>query len=221
MMADREGRLEDRPMRIKAQAFPYRESLDCDAMLAWLVKHQFITRYAVGDNRFVQVLKFSEHQHPHVKEPASKIPAPDSTGANPVPAPDKPGADTSAARLTPSSLTADCGLLTADNRVPALKARAAVVVLHESLPNEEWSQWLAMRSKRRWPVDEVTLRKQLDLLQQYETKVQAEMINTAINAGWQGIFAPKGNGNGATRRVHKDAPTTAELEAKEAARAGR
>jgi hypothetical protein len=115
MMADREGRLEDRPLRIKAQAFPYREGLDCDVMLNWLAEHHFITRYSVADQRFIQVLKFGEHQHPHVKEPTSKIPAPDSPGASPVQAPDKHQTDTSAARLTPSSLTPDSGLLTADS----------------------------------------------------------------------------------------------------------
>lgn len=190
MMADREGRLEDRPLRIKAQAFPYRD-VNCDAQLSWLAEHQFITRYIVDGNRFIQVSKFSEHQHPHVKEPVSKIPAPDSPGAQPVPAPDKSGADTSSTRLTPSSLTADSGLRTPDNRGPG-RSRVAVLVLHESLPSEEWEQWLSLRRKRRWPVDDLTLRKQLDLLKSYETAIQRQIINASINAGWQGLFAPKG-----------------------------
>jgi hypothetical protein len=122
MMADREGRLEDRPLRIKAQAFPYREGLDVAPLLQWLHDQGFIQRYTVEKTAYIQVLKFGEHQSPHVKEAPSKIPAPDSPGASTMPAPDKHGASPVLAReipapaaLTPSSLTPDSGLLTADS----------------------------------------------------------------------------------------------------------
>ena len=45
LIADREGRLEDRPIRIKADTFPYREGIDIDAMLTWLHDNGFIIRY--------------------------------------------------------------------------------------------------------------------------------------------------------------------------------
>jgi hypothetical protein len=79
MMADREGRLEDRPLRIKAQAFPYRDGLDVDPMLVWLSEHGFIVRYVVDGNRYIQVCKFSEHQKPHQNEKDSVIPSVPST----------------------------------------------------------------------------------------------------------------------------------------------
>lgn len=112
MMADREGRLEDRPLRIKAQAFPYREGLDVDPVLQWLHDRGFILRYLIDGNGFIQVLKFSEHQSPHIKEAPSKIPAPDKSGASTIPAPEIPAP----AALTPSSLTPDSGLLTPDSK---------------------------------------------------------------------------------------------------------
>lgn len=122
MMADREGRLEDRPLRIKAQAFPYREGLDVEPMLQWLETNDFIVRYRSGNDRYIQVKKFADHQSPHVKEAPSKIPAPDSSGASTVQAPDKHGASPvpdreipALAALTPSSLTPDSGLRTADS----------------------------------------------------------------------------------------------------------
>lgn len=115
LMADREGRLEDRPMRIKAQAFPYREGLDVEPMLAWLAKHGFIQRYQIDGNRFIQVSKFAEHQSPHIKEAVSKIPAPDKPGASPVQASDEEQPKPALAALTPSSLTPDSGLLTPDS----------------------------------------------------------------------------------------------------------
>ena len=74
-----------------------------------------------------------------------------------------------------------------EGAVPAL-------VLHESLPSEEWEQWLGHRRKRKWPCDSVTLAKQLRVLSPYDTPTQREMLNNSIQAGWQGIFPPKGNG---------------------------
>src|SRR5690606_6640904 len=75
-IADREGRLEDRPRRIKAEVLPY-DDCDVDALLDDLQKHGFILRYAVGGDRFIQVLNFTKHQNPHVKETASTIPEPE------------------------------------------------------------------------------------------------------------------------------------------------
>lgn len=75
--ADREGRLEDRPLRICAEVFPYRRAITerrMDAMLQWLHDRKFITRYEVDGDAYIQVLEFKKHQNPHVKEGASKIP---------------------------------------------------------------------------------------------------------------------------------------------------
>lgn len=73
MLADREGRLEDRPKRIKADCLPY-DSCDIDELLWQLHERNFIIRYKVGESRFIQIPKFSDHQHPHANEIVSKIP---------------------------------------------------------------------------------------------------------------------------------------------------
>lgn len=88
MMADREGRLVDRPKRIKGEVFPY-DNCDVDALLDSLQEWGFIVRYEVDGQRFIQVLKFKEHQNPHVKEAPSTIPAPDKHSASTRLAPDK------------------------------------------------------------------------------------------------------------------------------------
>lgn len=75
MLADREGRLEDRPKRIKGELLPY-DAVEVDPLLDELVAFGFIVRYESGGNRYIQVLKFSEHQTPHVRESTSLIPAP-------------------------------------------------------------------------------------------------------------------------------------------------
>jgi hypothetical protein len=74
-LADREGRLEDRPKRIGAFVFPY-EDYDVDALLNQLHEHGFILRYEVDGGKYIQIINFKKHQNPHPKEAASVIPAP-------------------------------------------------------------------------------------------------------------------------------------------------
>ncbi|WP_236225706.1 hypothetical protein [Pseudomonas pseudonitroreducens] len=73
MLADREGRIEDRPKRIKAEALPY-DNVDADLMLENLAKAGFIQRYEVAGAKLIQVLNFAKHQTPHVREQASSLP---------------------------------------------------------------------------------------------------------------------------------------------------
>jgi len=74
LLADREGRLEDRPLRIKAEIFPYRDGLNIENILDWLASSGFIVRYQYGENRYIQVVNFAKHQNPHKNEVASEIP---------------------------------------------------------------------------------------------------------------------------------------------------
>lgn len=78
-LADKEGRLEDRPMRLKAEIFPY-DDVDVSRCLSWLLKPKagsglpFIYRYAVEGQRFIQIVTWSKHQKPHGTERGSEIP---------------------------------------------------------------------------------------------------------------------------------------------------
>ena len=76
-LADREGRLEDRPKRIGAFVFPY-EQYDIDNLLDQLAERGFIIRYQVDGKKYIQVVNFKKHQNPHVREAASEIPAPET-----------------------------------------------------------------------------------------------------------------------------------------------
>lgn len=87
--ADREGRLEDRPKRIKAEIFPY-DSVDVDSGLDALAAHGFIVRYEVDGKRFIEVSNFVKHQNPHKKEAASGIPAPEQERGEPRKDPEIP-----------------------------------------------------------------------------------------------------------------------------------
>lgn len=74
-LADREGRLEDRPRRIKASIFPY-DDVDVDSMLNGLQEKDFVRRYTADGAAYLQVLTFTRHQRPKSDEAGSLIPAP-------------------------------------------------------------------------------------------------------------------------------------------------
>lgn len=77
-ISDREGRLEDRPKRIKIAILPA-DDHDVDTALTDLHHAGFITRYTTRDGNYIQINKFSKHQKPHIREAASEIPAPNTT----------------------------------------------------------------------------------------------------------------------------------------------
>lgn len=72
-LADREGRLEDRPKRIGAMLMPY-EDADIEALLTELQCGNFIERYDAAEKSVISIPKFAKHQHPHPKEPVSELP---------------------------------------------------------------------------------------------------------------------------------------------------
>jgi len=80
VLADREGRLEDRPKRIKGELFAF-DSIEVEPLLAELVRGRFIERYKAQDGRgLIQVMQFLKHQNPHHREPESDLPPPQSPG---------------------------------------------------------------------------------------------------------------------------------------------
>ncbi|QOY96356.1 hypothetical protein IM543_11350 [Massilia sp. UMI-21] len=144
-LADREGRLEDKPKRIKMNLFPA-DSVDVDAALGELQASGFLKRYEVDGARFIQVLAFRKHQNPHRDEKASLIPAPDGHGASTVqapgkddgnpadsPIPDSPNPDTpnndntgAAAPVEVAALPDDLGDLDAPSAAPLPPQQAPV-----------------------------------------------------------------------------------------------
>lgn len=79
-IADREGRLLDRPKKIKAELLPY-DKCDADNLLDSLNNARFIRRYRPG---YIQIVNFTKHQSPHFKESPSLIPAPGEPETDPV-----------------------------------------------------------------------------------------------------------------------------------------
>lgn len=78
-LADRDGLLEDRPVRIKAQVFPYRD-VDVDAHLNTLAKAGQVVRYEAAGKRCLFLVHFARDQKPHPKETSLNLPHPPEKG---------------------------------------------------------------------------------------------------------------------------------------------
>ena len=119
MMADKEGRLEDRPKRIKGELLPY-DAQEVEPLLCELVARGFILRYKVDGACFIQITKFKVHQSPHYSEKDSVIKPPKLREPLPVKARAKPGAAVASSGgrnpLNPDSLIPDS--LTSDSLKP-------------------------------------------------------------------------------------------------------
>jgi hypothetical protein len=115
--ADRLGRLEDRPLRIKAHILPF-DDADADALLNDLAERGFIVRYVVDGQRYIQVVNFSKHQTPHVKEAASTLPGPDEHSASTGLTPEEHSASTFLL-LDPGLLELDPGTVPHGTDAPA------------------------------------------------------------------------------------------------------
>jgi hypothetical protein len=76
LLADREGRLEYRPNKIRAQIFPYWPRVRVEDILHKLVQANFITTYSCDDSSWIAIPAWHKHQTPHYKELPSTIPPP-------------------------------------------------------------------------------------------------------------------------------------------------
>lgn len=109
-IADKEGRLADRPKKIKMEIFPA-DDVDINASLGELQDKGFLRRYEVAGVRYIQIVNWAKHQNPHIKEAPSLIP--DENGQAPeipVQAPEIPegaGLIVDSLNLIPDSLIAD------------------------------------------------------------------------------------------------------------------
>lgn len=128
MLADREGRLENRPRKIKAEIFPF-DDVDVAPLLVELENAGLIRTYEANGTALIWIPQFKRHQSPHKNEKSSELPAhPDDLSATcPVQEQDKdrttPEKEGTAPvisgqiPLTPSSLTPS-SLSPRDNTTP-------------------------------------------------------------------------------------------------------
>lgn len=205
MLADREGRLEDRPKRIAAQALPFDREADVDSMLSELHNANFIVRYSIANESYIQVINFSKHQSPHVREADSTIPEPCQGIAKAVISIMQGGVE--ALPRSPDSLIPD-SLIQKTKATP--KPSPPTVSLPDWIPEDAWNGFVEMRKKIRAPMTPraflLTIR-QLDA-QRSNGQDVAAMLDQSTQKGWRGVFpvsAESGNRqNGTTPWWHSN-----------------
>lgn len=72
-LADREGRIENRPKKIKMELFPA-DDVNIQSGLSDLMKTGFIQLYNCYETNVIQIVNFSKHQKPHGLEKDSELP---------------------------------------------------------------------------------------------------------------------------------------------------
>jgi hypothetical protein len=123
LLADREGRMENRPKRIKGELFAF-DSIEVEPLLDELEQHGFIQRYDVDGRGLIQILAFSKHQHPHHKEPPSDLPPPQSPRLSPhASAPESGAPPPSDGTQTPVEPRASPGFLPQDSTLHGVETR--------------------------------------------------------------------------------------------------
>lgn len=170
-VADRDGRLLDRPAKLKAELFPY-DHISVERGLQQLHAAGFIQRYSSDGSVCVQIMSWYKHQKPHPREEASLLPPPvgwtelekPDLGAPPAPARSDPEPDLGAppARLVASSSSSSRSFNSLRERPPNPPAdargrprrrrRNGALVFDEDRP--QYEQRVGADGKREWvPVD--------------------------------------------------------------------
>lgn len=73
-IADRRGRLQDRPKKIRAEVMPY-DLIDAEPLVQQLEQNGLIVRYEVDGEKYIWIRNFWKHQSPHHTEKDSEYPA--------------------------------------------------------------------------------------------------------------------------------------------------
>lgn len=182
-LADREGRLEDRPKRIKGELFAF-DSIEVEPLLVELAARGFIQRYRSEDGRgLIQVVAFHKHQNPHHREPESDLPPPKSPGleadattskpeakdsCQPPPAQGQPeaspGLDPPSVDMARGVSRADSGYSDSGTLIPeqgqkTARKRAPPTTPDrpEAVAEQVWLDWLALRRAKKAPVTATVL----------------------------------------------------------------
>lgn len=198
--ADREGRLEDRPRKLRAEVLPYDEC-NVDELLDELDRRGFILRYEIGGTRYIQVVTFARHQNPHKAERPSIIPAPCESGACTVQAPFSHGANTvqvseiwEQASEIPEvvGLIPDSGFLIPDSGVDNTSASGGVLASHSSGNGFErfWQTFPVITDGRKTAKAECRKRWQQRGLEAQTDTIVAHVRAMAGTPKWLGGFEP-------------------------------
>jgi hypothetical protein len=207
-LADKQGRLEDRPLRIRGETFPYRENLDVNGYLTELVALGFIVRYEVDGVKIIEVVNFTKHQTPHSTEKQSELPA------NPIGRPltvilplnnESASVISHINVLIPDSLIPDSLIpdsLIPDSLIPDSLKKPNSKTMRETrliippvqvpdwMPVDAWNDFVESRRKIRKPMTQNAIKLAISTLSKLKSEgnnVQ-EVIEQSILCGYSGLF---------------------------------
>jgi hypothetical protein len=196
MKVDDYGRQSASPKLLRPMMFPLlleqvREA-DLQRWLAECEKAGLIRLYTVNGKEYLEIVNF--RQRLRVKR-ASKCPDPSYDGQMTVTRP------TDDSHATARS-ECECGSECADGIPPVGGLPDSVSDDPLQLPSDlnkpalskAWADWLAYRAERKPKVTPRSANRCFADFRQWGEQASVEAIHLAIRNGWQGLFAPKSNG---------------------------
>lgn len=190
MLADRSGRLEDRPKRIAAQALAYDRTANVGQMLDSLESSGFITRYTAKDVSCIQIKAFSKHQTPHIREAASTLPEQDISTTKEVPKHNLGSAEASPRSPDTGFLIPDTGFTDTGATAPPA---TPVFVLPSWIPKDTWAAYCKVRTGKKAKNEPHALGLIVGDLEKFKAAGHDPVVclNNSIKSGWAGVFEPK------------------------------
>jgi hypothetical protein len=206
-LADCEGRLQDRPMRIAAQLFPY-DSWPIPTLLDNLAQAHLIARYEAEGKKCIQIINFLKHQRPHPKETNFGLPAcremPGNSTACRVdshvldhglldhglstPAPAEPPREKTSERASGSRFSLkECEQYAASLKGIKQPKAYGKTIWRSAEADDEIADFLgntgkAMKKQPDKPVDVAAMQRLADELERMELKEQAAAVRAGIEA---------------------------------------
>jgi hypothetical protein len=197
-IADRDGRFENRPRKIKAELFPY-ESVDVEVCINRLCSKQFLSMYEVGGEQFIEVVNWSKHQKPHHRETPSDIPAPPKEKRK------AKQRDTDASAVHQSCINEpssnEVALCPTDSLIPDSGfsdsgfSDSGARTVHDSLDPIACKRFMDYRTQIRKPIKPVSILAAQRKLAGFGAD-QAQVVEQSIANSWTGLFELKERRNG-------------------------
>ena len=179
-VADRDGRLEDRPKKIKINVFPA-DDVDVESMLSQLAFKKFITRYEFNGEKYVQVVNWGKHQNPHHTEKHSSIP--DISGCLTVKEPLEP------VKVSKSNGECLADSLIPDSLIPDSKTKiTSATAPPKGVSDSVWKDFKKLRNAKKAPLTQTALAG----IEREALKAGiplGEVIGMCCERGWTGFKA--------------------------------
>jgi len=190
--ADKEGRLEDRPKRLKAEIFPY-DSVNIDELLSKLQSAGFIVRYKIedaelGEMKLIQINNFSKHQ---------RFTGSEADSESEFPAPIKEGniLETFGNTLETPRTTGREGKGIGKEGKEGVSSNIVFPFTSEAFKSiwELWKKFKLQEHKFKYKseISEQAALKDLSEISDSHEATAIKIIEKSMAKGWQGLFALK------------------------------